>query len=220
MRIPTEKLRTLLRLPALLWAAALALAVGALASAVVRSATVAHADRVANEDVVERTGQPVTRVTFWITDVAGTHLVLWVTVIAVVLLAALRHWRGAAALAIVVPATQGVVDLLKAAIERPRPDHALVEAAGSSFPSAHSATAVALYATLGLIAARGLHGPIRVAAVSLAALLVLAVGMSRIYLGAHYPTDVLAGWLTGATLVVVCWSLLSGMERTNTRLPT
>ena len=212
-------IRSLLKLPALLWAAAFALGVAGLASAVLGSTTVAHADRVANEDVHERTQEPVTRATFWITDVAGTQIVLWVTIAAVVVLLALRHWRGALALALVVPATQAVVDLMKTVIERPRPDHALVEATGFSFPSAHSATAVALYATLGLIAARSLSGPLRTVAVTLAALLVLSVGASRIYLGAHYPTDVLAGWLTGAALVLLTWPLLSRVERRQVAKP-
>jgi undecaprenyl-diphosphatase len=76
-------------------------------------------------------------------------------------------------------------------------------------PSAHSASAVALYIMLALIAGTALRGRVRGSAWAATIALALAIGLSRVYLGAHYPTDVLAGWLTGGILVVGAWALCS-----------
>jgi undecaprenyl-diphosphatase len=141
-------------------------------------------------------------------DLASTRTALAVTVVGALILLLRRHWRGAIALALVFPITQGAVQLIKLMVERPRPDAnaALADAHGFSFPSAHSATSVAVYATIAFIlirASRQSHS--RVAVASLAAAVVLAVGLSRVLLGAHYPTDVLAGWTFGALIASVCW---------------
>jgi len=147
-------------------------------------------------------------------DLASTQTALTVTVIAVLALLLTRHWRGAIALALVYPVTQGAVQLVKTLVERPRPEAngTVAEAQGFSFPSAHSATSVAVYATIAFILIRASrHGHSRVAVASLAAALVLAVGLSRVLLGAHYPTDVLAGWTFGALLASLCWLAASRM---------
>jgi undecaprenyl-diphosphatase len=145
---------------------------------------------------------------------ASTRTALLVTVVGALVLLATRHWRGAIALALVYPVTQGAVQLIKVIVERPRPEAnaTLAEAGGFSFPSAHSATSVAVYATIAFILIRASrHGHSRVAVASLAAALVLAVGASRVLLGAHYPTDVLAGWTFGALVASLCWLAASRM---------
>jgi membrane-associated phospholipid phosphatase len=139
---------------------------------------------------------------------ANTRTALLVTVVGALVLLATRHWRGAIALALVFPVTQGAVQLIKTIVERPRPaaNAGMAEAHGFSFPSAHSATSVAVYATIAFILVRASRRPHnRVAVASLAAALVLAVGLSRVLLGAHYPTDVLAGWTFGALVASLCW---------------
>lgn len=143
---------------------------------------------------------------------ASTQTALAVTIVGALLLLVLRHWRGALALGLAYGLTQGAVQLIKEAVSRPRPaaNEYVAEAGGFSFPSAHSATSVAVYATIALIlirASRSGHG--RVAVAVLAAALVLAVGLSRVLLGAHYPTDVLAGWTFGALLASLCWLVAS-----------
>ena len=89
-----------------------------------------------------------------------------------------------------------------------------------SFPSGHSLFALVLYGTLAYLAWRGAHTLVRRAAILFPALLLtLAIGLSRIYLGMHYPTDVLAGFITGAlwltTVVTVdrIWRTYSGVSR-------
>ena len=140
-------------------------------------------------------------------NLASTRTALIVTIVGALVLLFTRHWRGALALALVFPVTQGAVQLIKVIVERPRPEvTAGAEAQGFSFPSAHSATSVAVYATIAFILIRASrHGHSRVAVASLAAALALAVGFSRVLLGAHYPTDVLAGWTFGALVASVCW---------------
>jgi undecaprenyl-diphosphatase len=138
---------------------------------------------------------------------------------AAAVLVLLRHWRGALTLALAVLATQAVVELIKLTVERPRPalNGAVADASGFSFPSAHSATSMAVYATLAFLLARSCKGALRAAIVASGMALVAVIGLSRVLLAAHYPTDVLAGWLTGGALVVASWLLVRRLVRSQPR---
>ncbi|HYH60157.1 MAG TPA: phosphatase PAP2 family protein [Thermoleophilaceae bacterium] len=152
-------------------------------------------------------------------DLASTQTALGVTIVGALVLLATRHWRGAMALALVYPVTQGAVQLVKVLIARPRPEESFADPQGFSFPSAHSATSVAVYATIAFILIRASRrGHSRIAVASFAGALVLAVGLSRVLLGAHYPTDVLAGWGFGALLASLCWLAASRMPLPRTSL--
>lgn len=179
----------------------------------------AHASEEASEHMTRES-------TSWaehLTSLASTRTALVVTIVAALVLLLRRHWRGAIALTLVFPVTQGAVQLMKMIVERPRPagNATLAEAQGFSFPSAHSATSVAVYATIAFILIRASrHGHSRVAIATLAAALVLAVGASRVVLGAHYPTDVLAGWTFGALVASLCWLAASRMPLPRPSLST
>jgi membrane-associated phospholipid phosphatase len=188
----------------------LAVAVVALATVVSFSTTVAASDAALGS--LARTARWGSLLAFS-TDVsalASTDLIVPVTAAAVAVLAVVRHWHGALTLALSVLATQAVVHLVKVLVERPRPaaNEAIAGAAGNSFPSAHSATAVALYATLALVVAHRCTGWVRATVLGAGGAVVVAIGLSRIQLGAHYPIDVVAGWLTGAALVLAIWALV------------
>ena len=92
------------------------------------------------------------------------------------------------------------VQLLKNVIQRARPDEfpPLVNASGFSYPSGHALTAAAGYLTLAIVCRRSIQNPAwRIAVVVTAVVLVVLVGLSRIYLGVHYPSDVVSGVLFG-----------------------
>lgn len=146
-----------------------------------------------------------------VSSLASTDLILPLTAAAVAALALARHWHGALTLALSVLGTQAVVQLVKLTVDRPRPavNGAMTEAHGPSFPSAHSATAVALYVTLALVLGHRCRGWKRVAVMTTGGVVVAAVGLSRVQLGAHYPLDVLAGWLIGAALLLAFWGLVA-----------
>jgi undecaprenyl-diphosphatase len=120
---------------------------------------------------------------------------------------------------LVVVATLGGLGLssaLKYAIDRPRPtvcphrSYALT----SSFPSGHSMMAAVVYFTLAALLARSVRQRgMKRYLLSAAALLTLLVGFSRVYMGVHYPTDVLAGWSVGLAWAVVCWLLARWLQR-------
>ncbi len=135
----------------------------------------------------------------------GSMTVLLPVILAVV---AALLWRRHPVLALgVVVGTAGTaltVALTKAIVGRERPPVAdrLSGAYGAAFPSGHSANVVAACGILAWVATRFVHRTwLRVAIWATAALVALAVGVSRVYLGVHWPSDVLSGWLVGAAWV-------------------
>lgn len=105
----------------------------------------------------------------------------------------------------------GICVALKYAIGRERPDVAwrLIEPPHSpSFPSGHALNSLAIYGTLALLASRRIPWRVISGLVLLAGfLLPLAIGVSRPYLGVHYPSDVLAGWTAGlACALLALWA--------------
>lgn len=141
------------------------------------------------------------------TALGGVGLLTLIT-IAVVGLLVLRDKRRTAAF-VVVAIVGGVLlsTLLKMAFSRPRPD--LVphdsEVYTASFPSGHSLLSAVVYLTLGaLLAQVETSKRVKAYLIIVAMLLTFLVGMSRVYVGVHWPTDVLAGWTAGAAWATCC----------------
>jgi undecaprenyl-diphosphatase len=110
----------------------------------------------------------------------------------------------------------GLTFLLKMGFDRPRPDLVAhqMEALSASFPSGHSATAAVVYLTLGALIARALpRRRLRVLTIGTAVVLTLGIGVSRVYLGVHWPTDVLAGWVIGAGWALAAWFVQRYLRR-------
>ena len=106
-------------------------------------------------------------------------------------------------------------DLLKFAFERPRPDFISPAARvfTTSFPSGHATLSAITYLTIAALLARSQSSPrIGVYFIVLAALLTILIGVSRIYLGVHYPTDVVGGWCVGAAWALGCWVLMTRLQ--------
>ena len=147
----------------------------------------------------------------------GGYTVLTLLTLAVAAFLALRRMWGATLLLVAAVASGTLASyLLKDIFDRPRPE--LVPhgsyVASASFPSAHSMMAAVVYLTLGALLAR--VEPLRrikAFILSVAILLTLLVGISRVYLGVHWPTDVLAGWTVGAAWALLCWLIARALQR-------
>ena len=105
--------------------------------------------------------------------------------------------------------------MLKEMFARPRPSVVphLREATSSSFPSGHAMQSAIVYLTLGAILMRIVDGRLtKLYVLCIAALLSLLVGTSRVFLGVHYPTDVIGGWIVGYVWALVCWLIAQWFE--------
>lgn len=162
-----------------------------------------------------------TEIVLVVTDLGGMAVVPWLCALVAVMLAWRREWAGACAVVVSVLATQAMVALIKGAVGRPRPgdSDALVHAAGHTFPSGHAATAAALYGALVLVACDRLTGRTRAFVAGAALAVAAAIGASRVYLGAHYPSDVLAGWLLGAAIAAAAYGLARRLRARTARRP-
>ncbi len=106
-------------------------------------------------------------------------------------------------------------NLLKFAFARARPDFVSPAARvfTTSFPSGHATLSAITYLTIGaLLAQTHSSFTIRLYFMSLAAFLTVLIGLSRIYLGVHFPTDVLGGWCIGAAWAMGCWVLVAWLQ--------
>lgn len=141
--------------------------------------------------------------------VLGGETVLTVLLILVLGYLALDRKYGAMGLVAVAAGGGGLLSTaMKNFIGRGRPDIVphLVFVASPSFPSGHSMLAAVIYLTLGALLARfAARRRIKAYFLSAALLLAFLVGSTRVYLGVHYPTDVLSGWVAGLAWALGCW---------------
>lgn len=161
-----------------------------------------HFDLAVRERVHEYASPGLTKVMVDISFIGGNGLVI--SAVLCFFLFLFLRWRRAAMWLLVSFAGALILDLaLKYAFLRPRP----VPFFGAlpttpSFPSGHSLFSFCFYGVLaGLLAGRVQSLPLRILIWAGAGLLVAAIGLSRIYLGVHYPSDVIAGYLTAALWV-------------------
>lgn len=187
--------------------AAVSLAVFSLvATAVVASARVEAWDAGVNRWVGDDQPGVVADIALGVTAAGGGVPLLMLSLVAAMLL--IRRGRPADALlvALAYPLTQLTTNLLKLAFERPRPPlrTAELEVSSYAFPSGHTSAAMAVYGALALILLRQRRWRSRLAVLVPAAALIAVVGLSRVSLGVHYPTDVVAGLAVGVACLSVC----------------
>jgi undecaprenyl-diphosphatase len=147
----------------------------------------------------------------------GGYAVLTLIVIAIATYLLLVGKWGAAALMVCAVGSGALLsETLKLGFARPRPDLVahLAEVQSASFPSGHAMLSAITYLTLGALLAR-VHERRRVKTFVLGAGIVLTilVGASRVYLGVHWPTDVLAGWSLGAAWAALWWLAADWLRR-------
>lgn len=152
-------------------------------------------------------------------DVSALGSAVTLITMTVIVLGYLLLRRGYAAAALVVVATLGGYALsatLKNAFGRERPDVVphLSHVTSESFPSGHSMLASVVYLTLGaLLAQVAVRRREKIYFIQVALLLSAMIGVSRVLLGVHYPTDVLAGWGAGTAWALFCWSVAYWLQR-------
>ncbi len=150
-----------------------------------------------------------------ITAMGGATVVTLITLIVSIFLLLKKKYFT---LLLVILATVGGAILglvLKEIFARQRPDIAfrLMKENSLSFPSGHSMMSAIVYLSLGALLARMEDERIiKVYIISVAMFLSLIIGLSRIYLGVHYPTDVLAGWVIGTVWASFCWFIVWYIE--------
>ena len=135
---------------------------------------------------------------FEVVTLAGNAIFLGLlTMVALVVLARRRDLDQVVLLIAVAGGIEVLNALLKLLFHRPRPELAFVHLDTYSFPSGHAAGSAAIYSVLAVLVARGLRTRGRVLVGLGTTALVLTIGFSRLYLGAHYLSDVLAGLALG-----------------------
>ncbi len=151
-----------------------------------------------------------------LTDLGGTWGVTVVAALIVAVGAAVGPWRHGVIGGLTVLAASIANGAAKVAIARTRPDllEPIIVEHGFSFPSGHSALGMVAYGVLAVLVSRSrLPFIARRGIVIALAVLIFLIGLSRIWLGVHYPTDVLAGWTAGAAVVLLYARLTRSVSR-------
>jgi undecaprenyl-diphosphatase len=154
----------------------------------------------------------------WVTGVLkvltwlGSSIVLWPVVAMAALLLILRGRRRREALFLIIALGGSIAlsDLVKAIVDRPRPSPSIlmVHVTGRAYPSGHAMDVTAVFVALALVLATGRSARTRAWITAAAACAILVVGWSRVYLGAHWLTDVLGGYLLAGSWVALLAAVL------------
>jgi undecaprenyl-diphosphatase len=146
-----------------------------------------------------------------VTALGGFTFLMLMTIVVVLALLFHRKRREAIILATTAISAQTSIEILKILYDRPRPALLMpqIHALTKSFPSGHTTESTAIFLTVATVIAslETKHHP-KILAYIVATFAIFAVGVSRVYLGMHWPTDVLGGWVLGATWAMAAWIIL------------
>lgn len=151
-----------------------------------------------------------------ITAFGGTGPLAFITLAGVIYLLLRRRLRTALFLFAAIAGGQLLSSALKLGFDQPRPDlvpHGM-HVYTASFPSGHAMMTAIVYLTLAALLARSeSRKRLKAFLLLLAAFVTLMVGVSRVYLGVHWPSDVLGGWMIGSAWATGCWTLAVLLQR-------
>lgn len=147
----------------------------------------------------------------------GSPTVLGLVVLAVAGFLVLQGRYRTAVVLIVALASAGLLnEALKGTFGRPRPTvvpHLRAVMSSTSFPSGHAMQSAIIYLTLGAMLTRLANRRVtKIYCMATAAFVTFLVGVSRVYLGVHYPTDVVGGWIFGFAWASICWLVEQRLE--------
>ncbi len=139
----------------------------------------------------------------WLTELGGATLLFPATLVGALWLVWRKGWHSAALLVAIPVTGRLLVELQKIAVGRARPDfnEHLVATSNLSFPSGHAANSLMVWLTLALLLPCTAKG--RMIAVCFALAMTFAIGVTRVMLGVHWPSDLVGGWAFG-----LAWTLL------------
>ncbi len=151
-----------------------------------------------------------------LTALGGFTILTGLTLASIGIALLLKKPRIAAIIAVAITSGMVITSLLKRGFDRPRPElvpHGVL-VTNASFPSGHAMMAAVVYLTLGMLLARTqAQLAMRVYLIALSVAATILVGISRVYLGVHWPTDVLAGWTLGAAWALLFWLVAIRLDR-------
>jgi undecaprenyl-diphosphatase len=152
----------------------------------------------------------LTRVMSLVTNIANGRVAIPVTVAMTILIFRFDERRAAFMYLLACLSGEGVMLGIKEIVRHHRPvaiTPKLTDAGWYSFPSGHAMLAVIIFGLGTWLLTRRASKPVRILSMTIATAFVLLVGVSRVYLGAHWPSDVLGAWLGGVGWTAFCYGL-------------
>ena len=179
--------------------------------------TVTHFDRAILYFMYRHRARPLTQAATVLAHMGSPPVIVGLALVSAIVGAFWHKVRGAAwTLPVAVLGAGVIIQGVKLIIQRPRPSFfaPLLHESGFSFPSGHSLIAMVVYGLLGFFALHLFQSAAARLLVRLVTVaVVLAIGVSRVYVGVHYPTDVLAGWVAGVPWLIACLGLHEVLSR-------
>jgi undecaprenyl-diphosphatase len=153
-----------------------------------------------------------------VTSLGSPAVLTLVTLAALGFLGLKRQWRAALFVLGSICGGTAVSFALKELVQRPRPGFvaAVAQTQTFSFPSGHAFLSAVTFLTLGALLARvQRQAEVKIYLLAVAIAITVLVGISRVYIGVHWPTDVLAGWCAGAAWAILCWLIAERLQANN-----
>ena len=157
-----------------------------------------------------------------ITSLGGIAVLGLFAIVAVGILLILRKWLSGVLLVVGLAGGVALSEGLKAVFERERPpaDFQAVETLNASFPSGHALLSTVFYLSVAVMMTRAFpKRRLKIYVLGVGMVFALLVGLTRVYLGAHWASDVMAGWCVGAAWAMALWLVSYAVERSQRRRP-